>query len=137
MSQPRILVIDDSVANLAFLQYLLGQHHFEVMVANNGKSGLALAKQTLPDIILLDVIMSDWDGYETWYHLKQEVDLKEIPIVFLSALDPTPQMRERFAIQTIDYISKPFQEAELLNRLKTYIVHKTCAHKHPTSVVKI
>ncbi|MDY6992678.1 MAG: response regulator, partial [Pseudomonadota bacterium] len=134
MSQPRILVIDDSVANLAFLQYLLGQHHFEVIVANTGKSGLALAKQTAPDIILLDVIMPDWDGYETWYHIKQEVDLKEIPILFLSARDPTLQMRERFAIQTVDYICKPFQEAELLNRLKAYIAHNTRGQKRPTSV---
>lgn len=137
MSQPRILVIDDSVANLAFLQYLLDQHHFEVIVANNGKSGLALAKQTLPDIMLLDVIMPDWDGYETWYHIKQEVDLKDIPILFLSALDPTPQMQERFSIQTVDYISKPFQEAELLNRLQTYIDYKVREPKRPTSAVKL
>jgi len=116
-----ILIIDDSHVNLTLLCNVLQQHNFCVESANNGEKGLALAKQTLPDIILLDVIMPGWDGYETCRRMKQEASLANIPILFLSALGNTKNKVRALQAGGVDYISKPFQKEELLARVQTHI----------------
>jgi len=116
-----ILIIDDSHVNLTLLCNVLQQYNFCVESANNGEKGLALAKQTLPDIILLDVIMPGWDGYETCRRMKQEASLAHIPILFLSALGNTKNKVRALQAGGVDYISKPFQKEELLARVQTHI----------------
>jgi signal transduction histidine kinase len=116
-----ILIIDDSNVNLTLLCNILQQHNFCVELANNGEKGLALAKQTIPDIILLDVIMPGWDGYETCWRMKQEASLANIPILFLSALGNTKNKVRALQAGGVDYISKPFQKEELLARVQTHI----------------
>ncbi len=122
MSRKKIvLLIDDSMVNLAMLKKVLQKHGFHVLLANNGERGLTLAKQYLPDIILLDVIMAGWDGYETCQQIKQHPELLQIPILFLSALEDTKNKVRAFQTGAVDYISKPFQEQELLARVRTHI----------------
>jgi len=65
VSKPLVLVIDDSLVNLAFLGDILEKNHFDIVLANSGERGLAIAKQAHPDIVLLYVVMPGWDGYET------------------------------------------------------------------------
>jgi len=121
ISKPLVLVIDDSLVNLAFLGDILERHNFDIVLANSGERGLAIAKQSHPDIILLDVVMSGWDGYETCQRIKQEPDLEKIPILFLSALVTTENKVRALQAGGVDYINKPFQKEELLARVQTHV----------------
>jgi signal transduction histidine kinase len=103
------------------LYNILEKNQCRVILADNGERGLTLAKQSHPDIILLDVVMPGWDGYETCQRLKQETDLANIPILFLSALGDTKNKVRALQAGGVDYISKPFQKEELLARVKTHV----------------
>jgi signal transduction histidine kinase len=116
-----VLIIDDSLVNLIFLQGILKKHSFNVLSANNGKRGLELAQQSPPDIILLDIIMPGWDGYETCKRFKQDNNLSNIPILFLSALGELESKVKALQVGGVDYVGKPFQEPELLARLETHL----------------
>jgi len=124
-SKPLVLVIDDSPVNLMLLYNILEKHNFKVILADNGEQGLTLAKKTPPDIILLDVVMPGWDGYETCRQIKQEAALAKIPILFLSALGDTENKVRALHAGGVDYVSKPFQKEELLARVQT---HAELAH---------
>jgi len=119
--QSLILVIDDSPVNLSLLTNILKQQNFRVEIANNGEQGLILAKKVIPDIILLDIIMLGWDGYETCQRIKQEPSLANVPILFLSALGDTKNKVQALQAGGVDYVSKPFQKEELLARVETHI----------------
>ncbi len=116
-----VLIIDDSLVNLIFLQGILKKHSFNVLSANNGKRGLELAQKSPPDIILLDIIMPGWDGYETCKRFKQDNHLSKIPILFLSALGELESKVKALQVGGVDYVGKPFQEPELLARLETHL----------------
>ncbi len=121
INKPLVLIIDDSQVNLMLLYNILEQKDFRVVSARNGKDGLALAKKDKPDIILLDIIMGGWDGYETCRRIKQDNDLAKIPILFLSALGDTENKVRAFNAGGVDYVSKPFQKDELLARVQTQL----------------
>ncbi|RKZ52261.1 MAG: hypothetical protein DRR16_23150 [Candidatus Parabeggiatoa sp. nov. 3] len=120
-SQPLVLIIDDSPVNLMLLHNVLEKHHFRVILAEHGEQGFTIAKETPPDIILLDVIMPGWDGYETCRRIKQDASLAHIPILFLSALGDTENKVRALQAGGVDYVSKPFQKEELLARVETHI----------------
>lgn len=82
INKPLVLIIDDSQVNLMLLHNLLEQQNFQVVSAKNGQDGLKLAQQLHPNIILLDIVMIGWDGYETCRRIKNEADLAKIPILF-------------------------------------------------------
>lgn len=119
--KPLVLIIDDSLVNLMLLHNVLEQHDFRVIIAETGEQGLALAKESMPDLILLDIIMPGWDGYETCQYIKKEAQLNQIPILFLSALGDTDNKVQALQIGGVDYVSKPFQKEELLARVKTHV----------------
>ncbi len=119
--KPMVLVIDDSTVNLTLLHNMLEKNNFQVVLANSGEQGLVLAKQNPPDIILLDIIMGGWDGYETCRHMKREKILNKVPVLFLSALGDTENKVRALQAGGVDYISKPFQREELLARVQTHI----------------
>ncbi|HAI69786.1 MAG TPA: hybrid sensor histidine kinase/response regulator [Gammaproteobacteria bacterium] len=118
--KPKILVVDDSKANLTFLNQVL-EKNFEVLLAQTGRQALITAQQSPPDLILLDITMPEWDGYETCQRLKQEVNLAKIPVLFLSSLDSAKHKLRGFEVGGVDYVSTPFQEQELLARVNTHI----------------
>ncbi|EDN68282.1 two-component hybrid sensor and regulator [Beggiatoa sp. PS] len=103
------------------LHNILEKHHFDVVLADSGQQGLTLAKKTPPDIILLDVVMAGWDGYETCRRIKQDTALAKIPILFLSALGDTENKVRALQAGGVDYVSKPFQKEELLARVQTHV----------------
>ncbi|RKZ41670.1 MAG: hypothetical protein DRQ49_04350 [Gammaproteobacteria bacterium] len=121
INKPLVLIIDDSQVNLMLLHNLLEQQNFNVVSAKNGQDGLKLAQQLHPNIILLDIVMIGWDGYETCRRIKNEADLAKIPILFLSALGDTKNKVRALAAGGVDYVSKPFQKEELLARLQTHL----------------
>ncbi|EIJ43881.1 signal transduction histidine kinase [Beggiatoa alba B18LD] len=121
-NRPLILIIDDSSLNLKILDVILRKHNFEVIIAHHGDAGLEAAIKYNPDLILLDVIMpGGWDGYETCQRIKRIPSLEQVPVLFLSALDDTENKVRAFLTGGVDYVSKPFQEDELLARVRTHL----------------
>ncbi|EIJ41356.1 signal transduction histidine kinase [Beggiatoa alba B18LD] len=120
-NKPIVLVVDDTLTNLAFLNQVLQQEGFTVLLAKNGKSALNIAQETPPDLILLDVTMPEWDGYETCRRLKAIPRLATIPVLFLSALTQAENRLQAFEVGGVDYVNKPFQEKELLARVRTHV----------------
>jgi putative two-component system response regulator len=116
-----ILAIDDTAENLGLLETILENQNYQVLVATNGERGLNIVQKQQPDIILLDVMMPGWNGFETARRIKSIPELSHIPILFLSALDDSINKVKGFNAGGVDYIAKPFQQVELLARIKTHL----------------
>ncbi len=116
-----ILVVDDTLTNLVLLSQILQERGFEVLLAKDGYKALEVALATPPDLVLLDVTMPGWDGYETCQHLKKEPTLKKIPVLFLSTLSNAQHKLKAFQAGGVDYVQKPFQQEELLARVQTHV----------------
>jgi diguanylate cyclase (GGDEF)-like protein/PAS domain S-box-containing protein len=119
--QNLILIVDDAPANLKVLFEILQQSGFKVSIAKNGESALAKVEESLPDLILLDVMMPNLDGFETCRRLKANPQTQEIPVMFISALEETINKVQGFKVGGVDYITKPFQTEEVLARVKTQL----------------
>jgi PAS domain S-box-containing protein len=117
----QILVVDDTPANLMLLKEMLTNHGYRVRPASSGRLALRSVAMETPDLILLDVRMPDMDGYEVCHRLKADADSRAIPVIFISALDSVGDKVRGFAAGGIDYITKPFQEAEVLARVETHL----------------
>ncbi|OWY68205.1 GGDEF domain-containing response regulator [cyanobacterium TDX16] len=113
-----ILIIDDSPINVKGLFKILQHSGFIVSVANSGEKALLKIKYTLPDLILLDVVMVGMNGFETCRHLKANPATQDIPVIFISALDEATNKAECFAVGGVDYITKPFTAEEVLARVR-------------------
>jgi diguanylate cyclase (GGDEF)-like protein len=116
-----VLVIDDNPTNLAVLCDYLNNMGAEVLVKKDGESGIAIAIRKKPDIIILDVLMPNMDGYETCRRLKFESATQAIPVIFASALTETVDKLKGFEVGGVDYITKPFQVEEVLARIEAHI----------------
>lgn len=116
-----ILVIDDNPANLAIAVNFLEEFGLTILVSGSGKSGLMRAKYTHPDLILLDVIMPDVDGFETCRQLKNDEETRDIPIIFMTALSEMQNKVTGFELGAVDYITKPIQKEELLARVRVHL----------------
>lgn len=115
-----ILIVDDTPENLRLLNQILSQY-YKVRLAPSGIIGLAAARSTPPDLILLDIMMPAMNGFEVATQLKADQSTADIPIIFMSALDDTDSKVRGFAAGGIDYITKPFQEVEVLARVRTHM----------------
>ncbi len=119
--KPVVLVADDTPANLSVLLELLGQAGFEVLIAEDGESALQRAAYARPDLILLDVLMPELDGFATCARLKARPDTREIPVIFMTALAETVDKVRGLDAGAVDYVTKPFQPEELLARVRTHL----------------
>lgn len=117
----QILVVDDTPANLKLLTEILTNHGYRVRPASNGRLALRSVAAAAPDLILLDVTMPDMDGYEVCAALKALDNSRGIPVIFISALNDTADKLRGFEAGGIDYITKPFQAAEVLARVETHL----------------
>lgn len=120
-AQTIILIVDDTPANLSMLFDLLASENYKVLVAEDGESALQLASNNELDLILLDIIMPGMDGFTTCEALKKSTQTRDIPIIFMSALSETENKLNGFQLGAVDYITKPFQNAEVLARIRTHI----------------
>ena len=124
-----ILIVDDNSANLGVLSDALSQEGFEVRVAKSGKMALERVKYSLPDLILLDVMMPEMDGFETCRRLQANPETTQIPVIFMTALSDTANKVEGFQLGAVDYITKPFQQEEVLARVKLHLKLHVLADK--------
>ena len=121
ITKANILVVDDTLQNLKLLSSMLEEHDFNVRCAINGLLALNTAQTGWSDLILLDITMPEINGYEVCKKLKAEESTKDIPVIFLSALDDVADKKQAFAVGGVDYISKPFQVDEVLVRVRTHL----------------
>lgn len=117
----RVLIVDDIEENLAVLTETLTAEGFSPLQAKSGERALEIARKANPDIILLDIKMPGMDGYETLQRLKADETTREIPVIFLSALNQIEDKVRGFECGAVDYVSKPFQKEEVLARVSTHI----------------
>ena len=124
-----ILIVDDQPANLRLLSRLLTRKGFEVRQAINGTMALQAVRAKLPQLIMLDIMMPDLDGYEVCSRLKANPETAEIPIIFLSALDDVFDKVKAFTVGAVDYIGKPFQSQEVLARVRHHLALQAMNHQ--------
>lgn len=117
----KILVVDDVPENLRLLKGLLKNEGYDVRFAPNAKFALASLTRFLPDLILLDIMMPEMDGYELCVHLKHNPETENIPVIFLTALNEGADKVKGFQVGAVDYITKPFQAEEVLARVAHHL----------------
>jgi two-component system cell cycle response regulator len=114
---PSILVADDEPVNLALIKRRLEWEHYQIHTAEDGRAAVELAKRLRPDLIILDVMMPIMDGLQACRLIKEDSTTRDIPVIFLSALDDTATKVSGLSLGANDYISKPFRVEELLARV--------------------
>ena len=117
----RILVVDDTPANIQVLSSTLKEKGYQISVATNGKQAFDVLTRVRPDLILLDVMMPELDGWETCRRLKASNDWRDIPIIFLTAKNEVADIVKGFEAGAVDYVAKPFNVHELLARVNTHL----------------
>jgi two-component system sensor histidine kinase/response regulator len=118
----RLLVIDDTRANIDLICKTLKPNGYTFQIALNGETALKLlSKQPLPDLILLDIMMPGIDGYETCRRIKADESIRDIPIIFLTAMNETENIITAFKVGGVDYITKPFNREEIHARITTHV----------------
>lgn len=120
--QATILLVDDLPDNLKVLIDFLEQSGFRIIVARSGEAAIQYAQQALPDLILLDVLMPQMDGFETCQRLKAQESLREIPVIFLTGISDLIEKVKGFEVGGVDYIAKPVHYQEVLARIKTHLM---------------
>jgi len=121
MDNATILIVDDDTTNLQVLFNYLDQSGFKPLTASNAEQALRQIERIHPDLILLDIMMPDIDGFETCRRLKQNPATKEIPVIFMTALLDVADKVKGLNMGGVDYITKPFQAEEVLVRVKTHL----------------
>ncbi|MEL6822420.1 MAG: response regulator, partial [Calditrichota bacterium] len=116
-----ILIVDDIPRNIQLLGNILSQEGFQVAVANRGKQALAIIEKRKPDLILLDVMMPEMNGYEVCTTLKNSPETAHIPIIFLTAKNDVEDKLRGFASGGADFVTKPFEPAEVIARVETQL----------------
>ncbi|MDX2243185.1 MAG: PleD family two-component system response regulator [Leptolyngbyaceae cyanobacterium bins.302] len=120
-TQGKILVVDDAPENLDLLYRILSRKGFQVTAADGGKKALELVRAQQPELILLDVCMPEMDGYAICECLKNNPTTKDIPIIFVSALDEVVDKVKAFEVGAVDYIAKPYHAAEVIVRVTNHL----------------
>jgi adenylate cyclase len=118
---PRLLVVDDTPANIQVLSATLKEKGYRISVATNGKQAIDVVGRVRPDLILLDVMMPEMDGFETCRRLKASEATRDIPVIFLTARTETGDIVKGFELGAVDYVAKPFNAHELLARVHTHL----------------
>ena len=127
LDKPTILVVDDTAENLTLMSFLL-KDLYKVKVANSGEKALRIAQhQPQPDLILLDIMMPEMDGYEVCRRLRQEGTTRDIPIIFLTAKASVEDEEFGLKLGAVDYITKPISPPVVLARVKTHLNLKASA----------
>jgi len=116
----KILIVDDDRSNIVALNHIL-KPAYSIHVAINGRAAIGIATQYAPDLILLDIVMPDMDGFEVLSELKREGLLSRIPVIVITSLDSTEDEEAGFSLGAVDYITKPFRAPIVRARVKTHL----------------
>lgn len=117
----KVMVIDDSELNLSFISNSFVPPNYHLFTSKSAQEGIALTKAEKPELILLDIMMPEMDGYEVAKLLKADPELAEIPIIFITALDALKDKLKAFESGAVDFVTKPFNHKELIARVRTHI----------------
>lgn len=132
-----ILIVDDNKLNLRFLVDTLGSHGYQISFATNGIQALERLKKVKIDLILLDLMMPEMDGFEVIQYLKCDPTTIDIPVIFITASLEKNNIVKAFELGAVDYITKPFNVPEVLARLKTHLTIKQQQHQLKESEEKL
>jgi signal transduction histidine kinase len=119
--KPLILVAEDIPKNMEVVCNILRREEYRLAMAGNGRQALEMIPNVQPDLILMDIMMPEMDGFEVCEHLKKDPETKDIPVIFLTAKAEMADIIKGFDIGAVDYVTKPFRAAELLSRVKTHL----------------
>ncbi len=133
MTKNSILIVDDTPENLTVLRQILTENGYRVRPALSGETALTSIENDLPDLILLDIMMPDMNGYEICRRLKSDDRYSGIPIIFISALEEIDNKLKGFSLGGVDYITKPFHAEEVLVRVRTHLALKTALSEKEAS----
>jgi DNA-binding response OmpR family regulator len=121
MQSGDIFIVDDNPNNLALLAGILRQAGYHVRAANDGRRALSMVAALKPDLIMLDITMPNMDGFELCRRLKADASLCDVPVIFISALDDVLDKVTAFKVGGVDYVTKPFEAAEVLARVENQL----------------
>ena len=119
--EPVVLIVDDTQIDIDILSFALSREKYRIVAAKNGIHALDMVKQIFPDLILLDIMMPEMSGFEVCKILKNSVETKDIPIIFLTVKDETEDIVRGYRCGAVDYVTKPFNSEELLARVYTHV----------------
>src|SRR5436190_11630938 len=139
-----ILLIDDNLDTLQVLGEMLRARGYNVQPLSDGNLAVPLAKNTAPDLIMLDINMPGMNGYQVCESLKSDSKTKDIPVIFLSALGKSADIMRGFSAGAVDYITKPFQIEEVESRVRSHLelqsknrqLQTTCDRLHQLEQVR-
>ncbi len=120
-SLPLILIVDDNPSNLQIVGNILREHNFKIAAVESGREALDFIAKKQPDLILLDILMPEMNGFEVCRAIKTKPETADIPIIFISVLYETDDKLKGFELGGVDYITKPFQELEVIARVRTHL----------------
>ncbi|MFH1194849.1 MAG: PAS domain S-box protein [bacterium] len=120
-TQQKILVVDDTPSMIDVLRTTLENERYQVFIANSGEKAISRAKLTKPDLVLLDVLMPQMDGFTVCHHFKSDDSIKDIPIIMMTALTATEHKVKAFEVGCVDYITKPIEINEVLGRIRIHL----------------
>lgn len=126
---PLVLIVDDIPKNLQLLSNILNIDGYQISFASSGEQALAIAKKSQPDLILLDIMMPDMDGFEVCRRLKQSNATRNSAVIFLTGRVEPEDIIEGFKLGAVDYVTKPFNAVELLSRVRSHIELKLSRDK--------
>ena len=118
---PQILLVDDNPTNLQVLYQTLEGQGYRLRAARSGRDAISIAQRAVPDLILLDVMMPDMDGFETCARLKADARTRDAAVIFLSALTEAREKVRGLELGAVDFVNKPFQSEEVLARVRTHL----------------
>lgn len=121
LKQCRILIVDDTLRNIQVLGTVLKNEGYQINVAQNGMQALKMVEAVLPDLILLDIMMPELDGFGACQKLKESERTRDIPVIFLTAKTETEDIVKGFTLGAVDYVTKPFNSTELLARVHSHL----------------
>jgi CheY-like chemotaxis protein len=117
----RILIVDDVPENIQVLASILAKESFQISAAMSGQQALDMMQRSLPDLVLLDVSMPGMDGFQTCRGMKSVASTAEVPVIFLTGRATPEDILQGFEAGGVDYVSKPFNQPELLARVRTHL----------------
>lgn len=124
-----VLIVDDNPIQLKVMTSIMEKHGMTVSVANNGQEALNITEEVGPDLILLDIVMPDMDGFEVCYTLKRNPKYANIPVLFLTAQTDEENLMTAFQSGAADYVTKPVNPAELMARVHTHLELANTIHE--------
>ncbi|NEO26426.1 MAG: response regulator, partial [Kamptonema sp. SIO4C4] len=120
-NKPVLLIVDDNPTNIKVLFNFLKESGFKVLVAKDGDSALSKLQEVSPALVLLDIMMPGIDGFETCRRMKDDSKTQDIPVIFMTALSDTVDKVKGLSLGAVDYITKPFQQEEVLARINLHL----------------